>query len=94
MNMNNEPIRLPALIALVVILACAVAISLLLGLELDVALATVLGVLAVIGAPVVAITESKRARTDSPATIESRLAGLNATPLPEDERDGCAHDEG
>lgn len=69
MNMNTEPIRLPTLIALFVVVACAVAVSLLLGLELADAVALVLGVLAVVGAPAVAVTESKRSRTDSPATI-------------------------
>lgn len=71
MNMNNEPIRLPALIALVVVLACAIAVSLLLHLEPKEAVSLVLGVLAVF-APALAVTESKRARTDSPATIEAK----------------------
>lgn len=71
MNMNNEPIRLPALVALVVVLACAIAVSLLLHLEPKEAVSLVLGVLAVF-APALAVTESKRARTDSPATIEAK----------------------
>lgn len=99
MNMTTEPIRLPALLALVVVLVCAVAISLLLGLDLQVSIAVVLGVLAVVGAPVVAVAESKRARTDSPATVDQRLSELAAghhltslgVELPEDEREGCAH---
>lgn len=70
MNMSTEPIRLPALIALVVVIACVIALSLLLHLEPENAVALVLGVLGVF-APALAFAESKRARTDSPATIDA-----------------------
>lgn len=70
MNMNTEPIRLPALIALVVVVACAIAVSLLLDLDPADAVALVVGVLALF-TPALAVTESKRARTDSPATIQA-----------------------
>lgn len=71
MNMTNEPIRLPALIALIVVIACAIAVSFLLDLEPADAVALVVGVLALF-TPALAVTESKRARTDSPATIEAK----------------------
>lgn len=90
MNMQNEPIRLPAwlasLLAVVVLPALS---SLLLGADWRTVL---VGVIAAV-IPLIAYTESKRARTDSPATVETRLQGLASQPLPEDERDGCAHPE-
>lgn len=91
MNMNNEPIRLPAwlasLLAIVILPALS---SLLLGTDWRTVL---VGVIAAV-IPLIAYTESKRARTDSPATIQSRLEELAAVPLPEDERDGCDGHEG
>jgi len=92
MNMSNEPIRLPALAFAVGLVALVVVVALVMGVDFNTALGYVAGALA-LGGGTVAVAESKRARTDSPATIETRLQGLAATPLPDDERDGCGHDE-
>jgi uncharacterized transporter YbjL len=89
MNMSTEPIRLPALIIATVIVVLAIIIAVVLGLELDEALILVLGAFTASGA-LVANAETKRAFTDSPATVERRLSDLAGYRLPEDERSGCS----
>lgn len=75
MNMSTEPIRLPAwlasLLALVILPALA---SLLTGVDWRTVL---IGVIAVV-IPLLGYTESARARTDSPATIQSQYEAAKA----------------
>lgn len=84
MNMTSEPLRLPAWLASLLAVVALPALSALLetGDWREVLIGAVAAVI-----PLIALTESARARTDSPATIDTRLRGLAATPLPEDERD-------
>lgn len=90
MNMHTEPIRLPAIVVAILLVIGPPVAAILLGADAREAIATaILGLVASGG--VIARTESVRARTDSPATIETRLSALASTPLPEDERDGCEH---
>lgn len=88
MNMTTEPIRLPAIVVAVLVVVGPVAIAALMGADVKTAIATAIGGLIASGG-VIGVTESRRARTDSPATIDARIKGLAATPLPEDERTGC-----
>ena len=67
-NMTTEPIRLPALAVAVLLVAGPVAIAWLLGADVREAIATALGGLIASGG-VIGVAESRRARTDSPATI-------------------------
>lgn len=90
MNMNTEPLRLPALMWAVLVVLLVLLVSVVTGRTFEEAVGLVALALTLAGG-VVANAESKRARTDSPATIQTRLAGLAETPLPEDERD---HDHG
>lgn len=90
MNMQTEPIRLPALIAAAVVVVLAIVIAVVLKVDINEAIVIVIGAFG-LTAPAIAFTESKRARTDSPATIETRIAGFASSPLPEDER---GHDHG
>jgi len=84
--MTTEPIRLPAIAWGLLVVVLAIVIAVVLDVDIERAIGIVFAAIATAGG-VVALAESKRARTDSPATIERRLAGLASTPLPEDERD-------
>lgn len=87
-DMTSEPIRLPAVVVAVLLLVGPPLAAVLLGADIRETVATTLLGLVASGG-VLGYTESVRARTDSPATIARRLAGLAASPLPEDERTGC-----
>lgn len=88
MNMYTEPIRLPAVVVALLLLFGPPLAAVLLGADVRETIATaILGLVASGG--IIGVTESKRARTDSPATIATRLGGLASTPLPGDERTGC-----
>lgn len=69
MNMNTEPIRLPAWATAVLAIVLPPVIALLLEQDWKVALATSLGGL-LVGGGIVAKAESARAFTNSPATVE------------------------
>lgn len=88
MNMNTEPIRLPAWATAVLLVIGTPAAAILLGQDPREVIATAILALVASGG-VIGYAESRRARTDSPATIAARIEGLAQTPLPEDERDGC-----
>lgn len=90
MNMRTEPIRLPAIAWALLTVIVAAAIAWALDLELEEVIVIIGGAIVTTGGAV-ALAESRRARTDSPATVERRLAGLAGEPLPEDER---GHDHG
>lgn len=72
LDMRHEPIRLPALLWAALVVVLAIAITVIVGLPLQEAITTVLAVVAIVGGPV-AMAESRRARTDSPATIQAQL---------------------
>jgi uncharacterized transporter YbjL len=92
MNMTNEPIRLPALLVSSAIVVLAIVAAVVLRLELAEALLLISGAFTTSGA-LVARAETKRAFTDSPATIERRLSELASFTLPEDERSACSDPE-
>lgn len=90
MDMQTEPIRLPAWLYAIILVVGPPVAAVLAGGDARQAIATaILGLVA--GGGVIARAESIRARTDSPATVDRRLQALASTPLPEDERDGCEH---
>lgn len=77
LDMRHEPIRIPALVYALILLAGPIAVAWLLGLDVREAAATViLGLIA--GGGIIARAESVRARVDSPATIEAREAQTQA----------------
>ena len=81
LNMQSEPIRLPAWAVAVLLVVGPPLATVLQGGDVKQAIATaILGLVA--GGGVIAVAESKRARTDSPATIERRVQELAAVPLP------------
>lgn len=90
MDMNTEPIRLPAWATALLLLIGPPLAAILLGQDPRTVIAAAILALVASGG-VVGYAESRRARTDSPATIARRLEALSLAPLPEDERDGCDH---
>lgn len=84
MDMNNEPIRLPAwAVGLLLLLGPPIA-QILMGQDARTVIATALLSLCASGG-LIGYAESRRARTDSPATIERRLSELALVPLPGDD---------
>lgn len=71
LDLQHEPVRLPAVVVAVLLLVGPVAIAALLGADVREAVATALGGLIASGG-VIGAAESVRARTDSPATIADR----------------------
>ena len=93
MDMNTEPIRLPAWATALLLLIGPPLAQILMGQDARTVIATAVLALVASGG-VVGYAESRRARTDSPATIARRLNELAMVPLPGDEPDPCAvHDE-
>lgn len=90
MDMNTEPIRLPAWATAILLVVGAPVAAILLGQDPRTVIASAILALVASGG-VIGYAESRRARTDSPATIARRLEGLAQVPLPEDERNGCDH---
>lgn len=68
-DMRHEPLRLPAWATAILVTFLPVVIAVLLEQEWRVALAAALSGL-LVGTPIVAAAEAKRAFTESPATIE------------------------
>jgi hypothetical protein len=74
--MSTEPIRLPAVVVALLLIFGPPLAAVLAGADPGQAVATaIVGLIASGG--VIGVTESKRARTDSPATITRRLADLS-----------------
>lgn len=73
MDMHHEPIRLPALAVAVLLVGGPVAIAWLLGADVREAVAAAIAGLIASGG-VIGAAESRRARVDSPATIERATA--------------------
>lgn len=77
MNMNTEPIRLPAILVALLIIGGPALVAALLGQDWRVALAASVAALIPAGG-VIGAAESRRARTDSPATVEARFRAAQA----------------
>lgn len=92
MDMNTEPIRLPAWATSILLVIGAPLAAILLGQDPRAVIASAILALVASGG-VIGYAESRRARTDSPATIARRLEALSLAPLPEDERDACSTHE-
>jgi hypothetical protein len=75
MDMEHEPIRLPAIVWAILLVVAAAVVAALLDMELSDVVAIIVAA-SVPAAGVVGYAESKRARTMSPATVKESVQGL------------------
>jgi multisubunit Na+/H+ antiporter MnhB subunit len=75
MDMEHEPIRLPAIVVAILIVVAAAGVAALLDLDINQVIAIIVGTVPV-AAGLMGYAESRRARTMSPATVKESVQGL------------------